>query len=129
MRQKRRHLLTPLVLVVAAVQRGLIGAVSAVAIRIPRACAVGVGAGLAQRGMGYAFGVGQPAFVFNPRQAGLHIVELRCSHRVLVLSRQNAGNLFLRVQDAIRSLGMVAEGLGHQARLAFFKCLYLLKET
>src|SRR5580658_2041032 len=132
-----------LVLVVAAVQRwwavagvrpGTAG-LAGVARTAARVTAAGVaivvrsGAGAAQRGLVRPLGIEQPALVLNAREASLDVVELRSGDGVLILGRQDARNLFLRMENAVRSLRMIAESLGDQAGLALLESLHLLKEA
>src|SRR6202048_512209 len=113
-----------LLLIFAAMEGGAVVAIGAVG-GLGR---VGVGAGAAERGLLGVLGVGEAALVLDAGQAGLHVVEFRGGDGVFVAWRQNAGNLLLRVEDAVRGLRMVREGLGDQAGFPLLERLDLLKE-
>src|ERR1035438_3989387 len=85
-------------------------------------------AGFAQRGLVGVLGIGKAALVFDARQPRLHVVKLRGGHHVLVARRQDAGNLLLRVKDAVGGLGVVGKYLGYGAGLALFQRANLFKE-
>ena len=116
------------VLIVAAVQRGLIRAVAAVAGLMPNRR---WGLLLARRSEGFF----TPLVSIRRRLFSMRASRAFTSSNsdvvtsVLIPGRQDAGNLFLRVQDAVGSLRVVGECLGYQARLALFKSLNLLKEA
>src|SRR6478752_9544466 len=87
------------------------------------------GASPAQRGLLRVLGIGQPALVLDSSETRLDIVEFGSRDDIFVARWKNAGNFFLRVQDAIRGLGMVGKGLGDQTGLPLLKCLHLFKEA
>src|SRR5579863_633677 len=122
----QEEVLLRLILIVAAVKGWPVvaGVIAGLAVWIVAVA----GTGAAEAGLVLVLGVNQAALVFNARQPGLHVIELGGGDGVFVARRKNPGDLLLRVQDAVWSLGMVGEGLGHQAGFAFFKCLHLLKE-
>src|SRR4051812_28255824 len=82
-------------------------------------------AGASQRRLLGVLGVGQAPLVLDPGEAGLDLVKLRSGDGVLIPGREDAGDLFLGVEDTVRGLGMVGKHLGHGARLALLQGLDL----
>src|SRR5205807_9269255 len=65
-----------------------------------------------QAGLVPFFLVDNFAAVLDNRQPRLHVIELGGSHNILRPCRQDAGDLFLRLRDAIRGLWLRGRSLG-----------------
>src|ERR1700754_2619870 len=94
-------------------------------IRIVVACSAG---GAAKGGFVAILAVVDLALILETSETALDVVELGGRHHVVGTSREDSGNLFLRVNDAVRSLGMIREDLCQCARLVLLKRIELLKE-
>src|ERR1700756_4583781 len=112
-------------LIVPAMQRGTIVVAALVAVLVSRL----VGGGSpAQAGFVAGLVIYQLAAVLKASQSCFDVGELRSRHDILLSSWKNARNLFLRLADPIRSLGMGGECLRQRTRLLFLAGLQLLKK-
>src|SRR6202020_2478117 len=113
---------------VAAAQGGLVAGAAGWIVRVVGVVVAVAAGGAAERGLVAALAVVDLALVFQPRKAGLHVVELgRCDH-VVRAGGQDGGDLFLRVKDAVGGLGMVGEDLGQSAGFVLFEGVELFEE-
>src|SRR5438309_7755036 len=85
--------------------------------------------GAPQTGLVAVFLINHFATVLKGRQTSLHIVKLRGRDNVLLTRRQNPGDLFLRLGDAIRCLRVGRKSLGQGSGLLLFLGLNLFEEA
>src|SRR5712692_8787182 len=99
----------------AALERGAVVVAGAIGI-VARGLLLGL-LGLGPQG-GLVLGVGDLAGEHDIAEAGLHLVKFGGGDNVFLASRENAGNFFLRVLDALRGRWVRRKNLGDGARAA-----------